>query len=119
MWVVDQSNNHLLEYNVPPPACAWIVDASGNWSAAGNWTGGPPNGVNSSVQFGTAISVPRTVTVDSPVTAGTLAFNSAAAYTIAGPQAITLQSTIGDASIVVTGGTHAVSANLVLATTPT
>ena len=64
--------------------------------------------------YSAARSAPRTIAVDTAVTAGTLTFNSAAKYTIAGLQAITLQSTVGDAAINVAGGSHEISANLVL-----
>ncbi len=115
LWVVDQNDNHLLEYSPVSSPSAWNVDASGKWSAAGNWISGLPNGVNASVLFGALITAPRTVTVDMAVTAGTLTFNSVAKYTLAGPQTITLQSSAGDAALNVVYGTHEISANLVLA----
>ena len=69
LWVADQNDNHLLQYDVLtgfPTGRNWNVDAGGNWSAAGNWTSGPPNAVNASVMFGSAITGPRTITVDCP-----------------------------------------------------
>jgi autotransporter-associated beta strand protein len=115
LWVADQNDNHLLEYSAVSPPSTWIIDAGGNWSAAGDWANGPPNTVNAAVLFGPTITAPRTIAVDVAVTAGTLTLNSAAKYTIAGPQTIRLQSTVGDAAINVAGGSHEISANLVLA----
>ena len=110
LWVADQADNRLLEYKA---AASWNVDANGSWSAAGNWINGVPNGTNASVIFGAAISAPRTISTDIPVTLGSLTFSSTAKYSIAGPQTITLQATT-DAAIVVAGN-HVISANLVLA----
>ena len=101
LWVADQADNRLLEYKT---ASSWNVDANGNWSATGNWVNGVPNGTNALVIFGTAISSPRTISTDIPVTLGSLTFSSTAKYSIAGPQTITLQATT-DAAIVVAGTT--------------
>ncbi len=111
LWVADQGDNRLLEYKA---ASTWNVDANGNWSAASNWINGAPNGANTSAVFGTAITAPRTISTDIPVTVGSLSFSSTAKYTIAGPQTITLQASSNDAAIVVAGA-HVISANLALA----
>ena len=70
----------------------WNLDAGGNWSVAANWANGTPNGVDLQASFGNAITAPRSIAVDTPVTLGTLTFNSPNTYTIAGPQAIALQA---------------------------
>ncbi len=111
LWIADQGDNRLLEYKA---ASTWNVDANGNWSVAGNWINGAPNGANASVVFGAAITSPRTISTNIPVTVGSLTFSSTAKYTIAGPQTITLQATSNDAAIVVAGA-HVISANLALA----
>ncbi len=111
LWVADQADNRLLEYKA---ASAWNVNANGNWSLAGNWINGVPNGVNIPAVFGGAISAPRTISTDIPVTVGSLNFSSTAKYTIAGPQTITLQATPSDAAIGCSGA-HVISANLALA----
>ncbi len=113
------SNNFVLtdfrlaesQYTGPPQ---WNVDTDGNWSDAGNWVGGTPNAVGATAEFRGAITAPRTVTVDSPATVGTIHFDNANAYTIAGTHAVTLEGLAGTAAINVTGGNHAIHAPLML-----
>jgi beta-glucanase (GH16 family) len=95
---------------------AWNVNATGNWSAAGNWTDRPaPNYRGATAQFTSAINGPRTVTTDIPVTAGTLIFdNSTASYTITGAGPITLDTYLGGATIQVLSGSHAITTPIVL-----
>ena len=97
------------------PERTWNVDAGGNWSNAANWDNGSANGTNAQVTFGAAITAARTVSVDVAVAAGALTFNNASRYTIAGPQAITLQASPVDATIHVADGSHTISAPLILA----
>jgi uncharacterized repeat protein (TIGR03803 family)/autotransporter-associated beta strand protein len=97
------------------PERTWNVDARGNWSNAANWDNGSANGTNAQVTFGAAITAARTVSVDVAVAAGALTFNNASRYTIAGPQAITLQASPVDATIHVAEGSHTISAPLILA----
>jgi hypothetical protein len=94
---------------------AWNVDASGSWSLAANWAGGVPNAVGVQVQFGGIITQPRTVTLDTAITAGQIEFKNAISYTIAGTNALTFDATTGDARINVTDGSHTISAPLALA----
>lgn len=91
------------------PSANWLNDASGNWSLSANWNGTLPNAVGSQAIFGSAITAPRTVTVDIPVTVGSLTFNSTTAYTISGSQAVTLLANSGDAAINVANGSHSIS----------
>ena len=52
---------------------SWNVNANGNWSAAGSWSGGTiPNGIGHIANFTNNISGTRTVTIDSGL-AGTTA----------------------------------------------
>jgi autotransporter-associated beta strand protein len=95
---------------------SWQNDANGNWSSAGSWNGNLPNGGNSQAIFGNVITAPRTVTVDIPVSVGSMTFNSTNAYTLTGTQPITMLSGSGDAAITVTTGSHLISVPLVLST---
>lgn len=97
------------------PSANWLNDASGNWSLSANWNGTLPNAVGSQAIFGSAITAPRTVTVDIPVTVGSLTFNSTTAYTISGSQAVTLLANSGDAAINLANGSHLISAPLIFA----
>lgn len=98
-------------YAGPP---RWNADADGNWSNVANWVGGVPNAAGAVAEFHSAITAARTVAVDSPATVGTIHFENANAYTIAGPSALILQGSAGAAAINVAGGSHTISAPLVL-----
>jgi autotransporter-associated beta strand protein len=95
----------------------WNVDADGNWSVGGNWSlGAAPNSPGASANFGgggATITAPRTVTVNAPQTAGSIGFNSAQPYTIAGSSAITLNNgAVPNAEITSSAGSHTISAPL-------
>jgi T5SS/PEP-CTERM-associated repeat protein len=100
---------------VPPPPSNWNVDANGNWSSAANWTGEVPDAAGAVANFGNKITAPRTVTVDVPVTLGRIDFASDRAYMIAGSRSITLNSQSMSEQINVQGGSHTISAPVVLA----
>jgi hypothetical protein len=94
----------------------WKPGTGGVWSARSNWIGALPNFIDTTVNFGSAIQVSRTVTLDQAVVAGTLNFdNASASYTIAGTRTITLDTTAGAASINLTHGSHVIAAPLMLA----
>jgi len=95
----------------------WRVDANGNWSNTGNWSGATPNAVDAAANFYNNVTAPRAITVDAPVTVGAVAFCGTNQYTIAGSNAITMQVSSGIATISDLGGSHLVSAPLVLAST--
>jgi hypothetical protein len=90
------------------------VDANGNWSTASNWSGGVPNAVDATANFGTVILGSRDITVDGPQTVGTLAFSSALSYNLIGSGTITLDSSSGQAAINVSAGNHTVAAPVLL-----
>lgn len=97
----------------------WGIDASGNASAGANWLGGvAPGAVDDRAAFTTIINANRTVTVDAPMTAGSLYFDDNDSYTLAGPGTVTLDVSSGSARIDVKNlhgnGTHTVAAPLVL-----
>jgi autotransporter-associated beta strand protein len=94
----------------------WNLAGGGTWNSTTNWTGAyVPNGSDDTAAFLGTITAPATVSVDSPVTAGTLVFDSSCAYTLAGPGAITMQASNSGPSIDVQAGSHFISAPLVLA----
>ena len=93
----------------------WNVNANGNWSTASNWTAGVPNSAGATANFGSIITAPHTVTVDSPQTVGTVNFDNANKYTIAGASTLTLDNTSGGVAMNVTSGSHDITAPLVLA----
>jgi hypothetical protein len=95
---------------------AWDVDAGGAWSQKASWYLSCPNAPGAWAIFGGGITAPQQVAVDVPVTVGLLAFDNPNAYTINGPQPITLQNVAGSASIRVDDfngyANHVIAANL-------
>jgi hypothetical protein len=112
----DPANGlHLSNLRITSSSIDWNVNSDGDWSDSGNWSGGVvPNGAGVAARLGDVITAPRTVTVDTPVTLGSLTFASAHGYTVAGTEAITLDHS-GNVSLVVSSGSHTISAPLVLA----
>ena len=95
----------------------WNVDASSNWNNAANWTTGIPNSQGGVANFGPAITQSRTVTVDVPVTLGSMAFGSTSRYTLldtTGTNAITFDNLGSDSTIEVDLGSHVIAAPLIL-----
>ena len=103
---------------VPSP---WASAASGNWSNSSNWTAGVPNAVGAGAVFNVATTAAVTVTLDEPVTLGTLQFGNAGSagvgYTLvgSGSNVLTLNHSGSVATITVAGGTHSIDAAVILA----
>ncbi|MEX2139475.1 MAG: PEP-CTERM sorting domain-containing protein [Pirellulales bacterium] len=98
-----------------PVRHTWIIDANGNWTGINNWAPMVPNAAGVEAAFAGVITAPRTVTVNNTITVGSLFFDSAQSYTIAGSNTLTLDSTSGDAQINVASGNHTISAPVTLA----
>lgn len=109
---------------VTPILQGWNVDADGSWNDNANWTGpsttsNVPNSQTAVARFGGALAItaPRTVTVDSVVTANQLVFTSPISYTIAAVpgQGIILGAPAGfDMSLTVEAGSHTITSPLAL-----
>jgi T5SS/PEP-CTERM-associated repeat protein len=99
----------------------WGVDAGGAASVGTNWFGGvPPGGIGDKAAFTTIITANRTVTLDQPLTLGSIRFDDDNNYTIAGPSTLTLQNSgVQPALITVQNthgnGAHTINAPLVIA----
>lgn len=98
------------------PIWEWATNSSGNWSDSTKWTLAVPNGIDSQANFYGKITAPQTVTVDGAgFSVGTMNFDNANRYTIAGPGAVTLQVSVDQAQINVLNGSHTISAPVTLA----
>ena len=102
-------------------APVWANPVSGKWSIGTNWsTGTVPNGAGQSAIINQATNAALTVTLDEPVTLGTLDLgNSGSAsvgYTLSGTGAntLTFDNSGGGATIAVANGSHAINAPVVL-----
>jgi len=88
----------------------WNVDSSGNWNTAANWLGGGvPSGTNASAILGSLITGPRLIyTENTPITLGTLTFDSSNSYAIAGvgSSGMLTMAASSDAAINVFLGSH-------------
>jgi autotransporter-associated beta strand protein len=94
----------------------WRYDAGGTVGVPANWAGGVPNGVGDIATLGPVTTVPRTVTVDAPLTLGGLTFTSSVPYTVEGPGVVRLEGAgSADATLDVASGSHAISASLLVA----
>jgi len=93
----------------------WKVNASGDWNTASNWNPVSPNGVDRIASFGSIITSPKTVYTDVPVTVGTLKFDNANGYQIAGQGSLTIEVSGGAGSINVAQGSHKINLPLIFA----
>ena len=105
------------DFSVPSPApVTWNVDSGGNWTDASHWD--QPacrNGTDQNAVLAGAITAPRTIVLDAPITLGSLTINSSQKYTISGPNALIMQVSNTVASINVAAGSHEIAAPLILA----
>lgn len=95
----------------------WNINADGNWTTAPNWSlGSAPNGAGAFANFGgggATITAPRTVTLDTNQTVGSIGFNSAQSYTISGANTLTLDNGADPtAQVSDTNGNHTLGVNL-------
>jgi len=101
-------------YSQPAVSNEWKLGAGGSYGVPLNWVRNHvPNGADEAANFLRAISGP--VTVNSPVTVGTLNLQSPGGCALAGPAVVTLDSAGGSAAIRAQGGDHTISALLSLA----
>ncbi|MES2569394.1 MAG: hypothetical protein V4710_04990, partial [Verrucomicrobiota bacterium] len=91
----------------------WNKDADGSWITGGNWSeGAAPNGVSAFANFGgggVLLSGPRTVTLGTVQTVGSIGFNSAQPYTLTGTGSLLLNNGIDPVTqITNTNGSHVI-----------
>jgi fibronectin-binding autotransporter adhesin len=95
----------------------WNVDADGNWSNAGNWSGPgtlPPSVAGDSAILGAGSGL-RTVTLNVNETVGGLTFNNPNSFQVNGANTLTMDNAGSGATVVVTGGTaNGISAAMAL-----
>jgi Glycosyl hydrolase family 53 len=89
---------------------AWNTLGSGMWSTAANWTNSSsPSGSDVEADFLGAISSSQTITTSSAITLGTLRFQNANTYTLAGTGSLSMQATVGWGYIVVQQGAQQIN----------
>ena len=108
--------DHAQQIRLSPVlAPQWFVNADGNWSDAVNWHGAVPSAAGAVANFGAAITLPRSVTLDVPRTVGQIKFDNANSYTLAGTSTLTIATAGGSGSINVLNGSHTIAAPVALA----
>jgi hypothetical protein len=108
--------------NLGPTDIEWDSNASGNWHNDNNWSvvGFPANSnaiPNSNTQtaiFGSAITAPQTIYMNTATTAKGVRFNTASKVAVAGTTGITMDANTGSASLEVQQGSHEVQVPLTL-----
>lgn len=79
----------------------WAVNGSGNWNVAANWTNGTiPNAVGAVAELLDVTPPAQTVYSNVAITEGTLHFNSANEYELAGTGSLTLQASGSNSALV-------------------
>ena len=111
----------IRQSSVGPVNSTWISNLDGKWLTSGNWSpSAVPNVAGATANF--TGNLPTTVTVDGPVTVGTINLTADNSYTISGSNAsrIAMQQIgpDGTASICIpkSGVLHTINAPLVVAT---
>ncbi|OYV04383.1 MAG: hypothetical protein CFE26_17190, partial [Verrucomicrobiales bacterium VVV1] len=100
----------------------WNQTGGGNWSngnpaaTAGNWDNYKPTVSGDAALFGSSITAPSTVVVDTPHSPAFLRFDNAFAYTIGsnGSSNLSMNNGADSAGIAVTSGSHVIAENLAL-----
>ena len=100
-------------------AQTWNVNGNGSWGTATNWSPvSVPNGVGASASLPNILTAARTITLNLPVTLGTLSLDGGFNYTISGTGAantLRFDALAGNAALNVTGtAAHTISRPIVL-----
>jgi hypothetical protein len=96
----------------------WNVDAGGNWSTTTNWWKNTvPSGTSAEAILGSINTAPRSVTLDTSRTVGTLTLDGPSGYTVAGTNTLTIQGASGTGLVRLYGGNHTIAAPLKFAGT--
>ena len=111
------SNRDEFAAGTNPREPRWVHDGNGNWSTGANWNiGAAPNGAGAAATLDDLdIFGPVTITLDVPVTLGTLRSDSYLDYTIAGANPLTFDNPAGNATLDVVAFYPVITAPVVLA----
>jgi hypothetical protein len=120
-WILSGGEGDLFKYNTGAPfvgrvASVWGGSSGGDWHNSANWNNGlAPNGIGEAAELGGIITASRTVFADTPVTLGTLTFNSVRTYNLTGIASLTIESTTGAGAINAMSGSHRINLPLTFA----
>lgn len=120
VWDVFNQNpvarQSLAEAFPSASVSTWVPNGSGDWNKTSSWANGViPNVAGAEADFISAVTAGHTMFSDTAITAGMLNFNVAGSMVVAGAGSLTLQSTTGDAQIIVQQGTETINLPLTIA----
>jgi len=114
-WVLSYATDAAIVGGYVTTGPSWNVNSSGDWNYQSNWTGNTiPNGVGKEANLLSKTTSRRTVYNDKAITLGTLRFDNANSYQIAGLGKITIDVASGAGSITVISGAHDINLPLFL-----
>lgn len=93
----------------------WSRATGGRWWDVTAWAGSVPQAAGDEALFLGTIESPATITVDAPVSVGTLYVGNESSLTFAGMGPLMLASVAGDAFVGIEAGSHAIKAPVVVA----
>ncbi len=110
------TNRDEFAAGTDPREPRWVHNDDGNWSTGANWSlGAVPNGVGAAATLDDLdISQPVAITLDVPVTLGTLRSNSYWDYTITGANPLTFDASTGNALLDVVAYAPVITAPVIL-----
>ncbi|MDD4441682.1 MAG: autotransporter-associated beta strand repeat-containing protein [Kiritimatiellae bacterium] len=92
----------------------WVNPSHGDWTTAANWNALPASAAGTAVLFGAIPTAATAVTLDTPFTLGSAAFDNPYGYTLSGAGTLTLDNAGADAALTVVQGEHTVNLPLAL-----
>jgi hypothetical protein len=107
----------MISFFVPGQTVGtWNQSGGGTWSSLTAWTGAPAQSAGDTANFTSAITASSTVSLTSNFSVGTINFNNAKSYTLAagGGGVLTMDNGTSSAAITDSGGSHFITAPVVL-----
>jgi hypothetical protein len=86
----------------------WTNTGGGEWTDNANWSPIAPNGTGAIANFGSSITAPSTVNLNSEIFARRVRFDSPNSYTLSGPGSLTLRRIGFNTDLVVAQGNHTI-----------
>ena len=119
-YALAVSSSSLMLIGSPSVPAIWQGTLSTSWTDSANWnTGAVPSGQGVTATVGSATANPVAITLDGPQTLGQLILASASAsgYTLAAGNggSLTMNNAGNEAYILVTSGSHGITAPVILA----
>ena len=100
----------------PDLGSAWNLAGGGSWNSAGNWTTPAqiPNGAGVTANFLTSPTAASSISLDAPITVGTIVLSTSKNVTLTPGSggSLAFDNFGSNAGVLISGGAHAISANV-------